>query len=325
VDQVAAVAAAAEHGEAAARAAADAAFGPLFGVMIVYAVCLLLGSTLVNVLAMRNLHDPGQSFGRVRLWGTVGWIVAGFAVGPLMLPPSPKPLYLAAAGVFALGLYSLTLPHTPPKGRSSPITEVIGLPALTLFGTFSFCVFVVCLFLVTVMQQWYGVFAPPYLFDMHVRPAASWMTIAQVVEVCCLLLIPGLRRRIGLKGVMLLGLAAWVLRNAAFVWGGWWAVVLIGLPLHGASYTFFTIVGALYIDRLAPPHLRAGAQGLITLVSLGPGMMLGNWLAAQTVEHYRTGGATDWPAVWAVPMLGCVLALVVFAVLFRAPVEKRPA
>src|SRR5437870_5633407 len=83
------------------------------------------------VLALRNLRDPGKSFGGVRLWGTVGWIAAGFAVGPLMLPPSPKPLYLGAAAVFAQGLYALTLPHTPPKGRSSSIAEVVGLPALT--------------------------------------------------------------------------------------------------------------------------------------------------------------------------------------------------
>lgn len=307
-----------------ARAAADAAFGPLFGIMLAYAVCLLITSTLVNVIALRNLRDPGRSFGSVRLWGTVGWIAAGFAVGPLMLPPSPKPLYLCAAAVLALAVYSLALPHTPPKGRGSSIAEVVGLPALTLFGTFSFCVYAGSLFIVTVMQQWYGVYAPPYLFDMHVRPAASWMTIAQVVEVCCLLLIPALRVRIGLKGLMLLGLLAWVVRNAAFVWGGWWVVVLVGLPLHGASYTFFTIVGSLYIDRLAPPHLRAGAQGLIVLISLGPGMMLGNWLASRTVEHYRVGGATDWPAVWFVPFVGCAAALALFALLFRAPAEHSP-
>jgi nucleoside transporter len=310
-------------GAADARAAADAAFGPLFGIMLAYAVCLLITSTLANVLALRNLRDPNQSFGGVRMWGTMGWIAAGFAVGPLMLPPSAKPLYLAAAAVLALGLYALTLPHTPPKGRASPIAEVIGLPALTLFGTFSFCVYAACLFVVTVMQQWYGVYGPPYLYDVHVRPAASWMTIAQVVEVCCLLLIPTLRDRIGLKGLMMLGLLAWVVRNAAFVWGGWWVVVLVGLPLHGASYTFFTIVGSLYIDRLAPPHLRAGAQGLIVLISLGPGMMLGNWLASKTVEHYRAGGATDWPAVWLVPLVGCAAALALFALLFRAPDEAE--
>lgn len=317
--QIEQVAAAKQLSEGAARSAADAAFGPLFGIMLAYAVCLLIASTLANVLALRNLRDPGQSFGSVRMWGTMGWIAAGFAVGPLMFPPSPKPLYLAAAAVFLQGAYSLTLPHTPPKGRASPIAEVIGLPALTLFGTFSFCVYAGTLFLITVMQQWYGVYAPPYFYDMHIRPAASWMTVAQVVEVCCLLLIPALRARIGLKGLMLLGLLAWVVRNAAFVWGGWWVIVLVGLPLHGASYTFFTIVGSLYIDRLAPPHLRAGAQGLITLVSLGPGMMLGNWLASRTVEHYRVGGATDWPAVWFVPLLGCAAALVLFARLFRAP------
>ena len=248
-------------GEAAGQAAVGRAFGPLFGLMLGYSLCLLINSTLANVLAMRNLHDPGRMFGGVRLWGTVGWMAAGFAVGPLMQPPSHAPLYLAAAAAFLQGLYAFTLPHTPPKGRASPLLEVVGLPALTLFRRFSFCVFVVCLFVVTVMQQWYGVFAPPFLNDLNIRPAATWMTIAQAVEVCSLLLIPVLSDRIGLKGVMLLGLCAWVVRNAAFSFGGWWVVVLVGLPLHGASYTFFTIVGSLYIDRLAPPHLRAGRRG----------------------------------------------------------------
>jgi nucleoside transporter len=314
------VAAAAAGGPDAVRAAADASFPPLFLVMLAYAVCLLITSTLSNVIAMRNLTDPGRSYGGVRLWGTMGWIAAGWAVGPLMKPPSPLPLYLGAAGVFVLGVYSLVfLPHTPPKGRASPIAEVVGLPALTLFRNFSFAVYAGCLFVVTVMQQWYGVYAPPYLKDMDVRPAATWMTIAQVVEVCSLLLIPFIRDRIGLKGLMTLGLVAWVVRNAAFTWGGWWVVVVVGLPLHGASYTFFTIVGSLYIDKLAPAHLRAGAQGLITLVSLGPGMMIGNWLASRTVEHYTTADVVAWGDVWFVPLVGCVAAWAAFAALFREP------
>ncbi len=319
-----AAAVAAAVGPDAARAAADASFPHLFWLMLAYAVCLLMNSTLANVLAMRNLDDPPHQFGGVRLWGTIGWLLAGFAVGPLMLPPSHLPLVLAGAVAAVQGVYAVTLPHTPPKGRGSPILEVVGLPAFSLFRRFSFGVFVGCLFVATVMQQFYGVFAPPYLKDIGVRPAAAWMTIAQAVEVGCLLFIPQVRRRLGLKGVMLLGLAAWAGRNAAFVWGGWWVVVLVGLPLHGASYTFFTVVGSLYIDRLAPPHLRAGAQGLITLVSLGPGMMLGNWAAANVVEHNTAGLVVDWGSVWLVPLVGCVAAFAAFAVLFRAPPEVEP-
>lgn len=306
------------------RAAVDDAFGPLFGIMLVYSICLLMNSTLANVVAMRNLADPAQKFGGVRLWGTVGWMLAGYSVGPLMQPPSHLPLYLAAAGALALGVYSFTLPHTPPKGRSSPILEVVGLPAFTLFRQFPFTVFVGCMFLVTVMQQWYGVYTPPFLYDVGIRPAASWMTIAQASEVCCLLLIPGLYARLGLKGLMVLGLVGFTLRNTAFASGEWYTVVLLGLPLQGVGYTFFTIMGSLYIDRLAPPHLRAGAQGLITLVSLGPGIMLGNMAASRTVEFYKSAAVIDWSSVWVVPALGSLAALGVFAVLFRSPVEQGP-
>lgn len=306
------------------KAATDRTFTVLFLIMVVYSICLLINSTLANVLTMRNLANPAKHFGGIRLWGTVGWMAAGFAVGPLMLPPSHMPMYLAGSVTLALGLYCFTLPHTPPKGRSSPILEVVGLPAFTLFRNFSFVVFVGTLFIVTVMQQWYGAFAPPFLRDMGVRPAATWMTIAQVVEICCLLLIPPLCERFGLKYVMMLGLIAWIIRNAAFAWGGWWEIVLIGLPLHGASYTFFTILGSLYIDRLAPAHLRAGAQGLITLVSLGPGMMIGNQVAAWTVEHSTHGGVIDWGSVWMIPLWGCVAAFGVFMLLFHAPSFHGP-
>lgn len=296
----------------------------LFLIMLAYCTCMMMNSTLANVMGMRNLADPPRHFGLVRLWGTVGWLIAGFAVGPLMRPPSHLPLYLGAVFGLVHGIYSLTLPHTPPKGRSSPIREVIGLPAIALFRQFSFVVFVVSLFIAAVMQQWYGVYAPPFLYDVGVRPAASWMTIAQVIEVCCLMLIPFMRERLGLKGVMMIGLIAWVGRNAAFTWGEWWVIVCVGLPLHGASYTFFTIVGSLYIDRLAPPHLRAGAQGLLTLVSLGPGIMLGNWLSGQAVEHYTTATVVDWSSVWFVPLIGNLVAAALFAILFHAPDSHGP-
>lgn len=294
-------------------------FAVLFLVMVLYSIGLLINSTLANVVAMRNLANPAAHFGSVRLWGTVGWIAAGFAVGPFMQPPSPGPLYLASVVSLLTGFYCFTLPQTPPKGRASPLLEVVGLPAITLFRNFSFSIFVITLFVVTVMQQWYGAFAPPFLRDKGVQPAPAWMTIAQAVEVACLLLIPVLSLRLGLKGVMMLGLLAWVIRNAAFTWGSWWVIILVGLPLHGASYTFFTILGSLYIDRLAPPHLRAGAQGLITLVSLGPGIMLGNQVAAAVVESATVDGRIDWQAVWFVPLIGCVAAMIFFSVFFRTP------
>jgi len=307
---------------------AAAAVGPLFGLLLGYAVGCQITLTLTNVIAFRNLDDRASVFWYVRLVGTFGWIVAGFVVGWALDPVSAAPLYLAAAASAFLAVFALYLPHTPPKGYGRPVREVIGLPALKLFGNRSFVVFAVVGFVGSMMNQFYTLFTSRYLHDLGVYPdlgpLGTWkpevvMTLAQWCEMACMAATPFLLGRLGLKRLMVIGAAGWLLRNVVLYAGGMPWVVAVALPMHGWSYAFYTLVGAHFVDREAPAHLRAGAQALVTFLSHGPAILAGNYLAGQVVAAHRVGAATDWPSVWVVPLVGYVAALVVFAALFREP------
>lgn len=305
-----------------------AAAGPLFVLLLGYAVGCQITLTLTNVISFRNLDDRANVFWYVRLVGTFGWIVAGFVVGWAMEPVSPGPLYLAAAASAFLAVFALYLPHTPPKGYGRPVREVLGLPALKLFGDRSFVVFAAVGFVGSMMGQFYTLFTSRYLHDLGVYadlgPLGRWspevvMTLAQWCEMGCMAATPFLLARLGMKRLMVIGAAGWLLRNAVLYAGGVPWVVAVALPMHGWSYAFYSLVGAHFVDREAPPHLRAGAQALVTFLSHGPAILAGNLLAGAVVAAHRTGPVTDWPAVWLVPLVGYVVALAVFVALFREP------
>jgi hypothetical protein len=130
---------------------------------------------------------------------------------------------------------------------------------------------------------------------------------------------PWLLKRFGFKFVLMLGLAGFVVRNALLCSGDAPWVVAVALPMHGWSYAFYGMVGAHFVDREAPPHLRAGAQALVTFLANGPAVLVGNLIASRVVERHRIEGLTDWEAVWFVPLAGYVFAFAVFAILFRDP------
>jgi nucleoside transporter len=306
----------------AVRAVAAEAFWPLFGLMLAYCFFMQLGLTLTTVLALRNLPDTG-AYSRVRLFGTVGWIVAGYAIGECLTAISAGPLYLAAAASLVLGVYSFTLPPTPPKGTGRTPAEALGLPALKLFRDPSFAVFIGVTFVATGMNQFYVLYALRYLLDLGVREPVEVMTLGQVCEVACMFAIPLLGPRRWMKPLMLLGLAGYMVRAAALLSGNAPAAVALGVTMHGWSYALYYVVAALYLDREAPPHLRASAQGIITFASSGLGVWAGNLFAGRVVEQHRAGTAIDWPAVWLVPLVGCTLAVLVFALFFRTPPERE--
>jgi len=306
----------------AVRKVARRTFWPLFVIMFAYCISLQIALTLSTVLTFRTLHTRGHRFGHIRLFGTVGWIVTGNAVGMWLEPVSAEPLYLAAVSCLIFGVYAFTLPRTPPKNQSRSIGEMLGLPALRLFRDPSFGIFVGIALLVSTMNQFYGVYAHRYLTDLKVWKPEQVMTIGQAVEVVCMLVIPWLGPRKHLKLLMIVGLAGWVLRGIAMTWGSVPVVLALGVPMHGWSYAFFFIVAASYLDREAPPTLRASAQGIITFVSSGIGVWIGNLLAGFVVDSNRTGTIIDWQPVWAVPLVGCVVALVVFVVFFKPPPDQ---
>jgi nucleoside transporter len=301
---------------------------PLFLMLLGYAIGCQITLTLTNVIAFRNLEERGGVFWYVRLVGTFGWIVAGFITGWALEPVSPQPLYLAAGASAVLAVFALCLPHTPPKGYGRPVREVLGLPALKMFRDRSFVVFALCLFVGNMMNQFYTLFTAQYLHSLGVQldlgALGTWkpevvMTLAQWCEIGCMAATPLLLARFGLKRLMLLGLVGWVLRNAMLFAGNPALVVALALPMHGWSYAFFSLIGSHFVDREAPPHLRAGTQALVTFFASGPAVILGNHLAGRVVAAHRDASVTDWTAVWLVPFVGYVVVFVVFALLFREP------
>ncbi|OWK38013.1 MFS transporter [Fimbriiglobus ruber] len=310
--------------DAVVRAASAAAFRPLFGVMLAYCFFLQIGLTLLTVITLRTLPDAGRRFSRTRMFGTVGWIVTGNTVGIFLAPISPQPLYLGAAAALATGIYSFTLPATHPKATGRTVAEALGLPALKLFRDRSFGVFIGVGFLATVMNQFYGVYAHRYFTDMGVPRPEMVMTLGQVCEVAVMFMIPVLNPKKRLKWLMAAGLVGWVVRGFAMTFGSMPAAIAFGVPMHGWSYAFYFVVAATYLDREAPPHLRASAQAIVSFVANGFGNWVGNVLAGDVVDAFRTGTVIDWQPVWAVPLVGASVALVAFVLLFQPPPE-RPA
>lgn len=305
------------------RSTAAHTFGRLFSLMLTYCVFMQLSQTLSTVIGLRNLADPQTRFAGVRLYGTLGWIVAGLAVGQFFRPVSSDVLYLAAAGSALVGVYAFTLPRTPPMGTGRSVAQALGLPALGLFRDRSFVVFVATAFMTTATNQFYVVYGHRYLTDHGVPKPVQVMTIAQVVEVGCMFLLPLLRPRDRMKGLMLVGLGGYALRGAVMAVGWVPAVVALGVPMHGLGYTFFLLVASTYLDREAPPHLRASAQGIITFVSGGVGVWAGNAFAAVVVDHYRVGTVIDWEAVWLIPLAVCGVVFMSFTALFYPPPERQ--
>lgn len=301
------------------RADPQAAFTPLFLILLTYSITIMSSIISGVAMTMRNLADPRRQFGTVRLIGTFGWVVAVAAIGAFLNPLSIEIFYVAAVCHGVLALTAWWLPHTPPLGKGKPLMEVIGLPAFELFRDPSFIIFMLVAFVASLLQAFYSVFANLCCKQLGMERPELEMTSSQFVEMACIASIPFFIRNFGMKGTMLLGLAGWAVRCAVFAGESLTLITWLGVPLQGLAYSFFSIVGSLYIDRKAPSHLRAGAQGLFTFFSAGPGTLVGNYIAGSVVAGNTVGETINWSAVWFVPTLGGTVIAIVFLLLFHDP------
>jgi MFS family permease len=304
------------------RIAADA-FNALLPVMLGYCIAMQLALTLTTVIGLRNVPDPAHDFSRVRLFGTVGWIASGFVMEAFFRPATSDVFYVAAGGAALTGLFAFTLPATRPLGTGRSAFEALGLPALKLFADPSFVVFVLVAFVTTAMNQFYVVYAHRYITDHNIGRASLVMTIAQFVEVACMYALPFLRPKDWMKPLMIFGLAGYTLRCAVLAIGWTPAIIALGVPMHGWGFTFFFLVASTYLDREAPPHLRGSAQGIITFISGGIGVLAGNTFSAIIVDRYRQGTIIDWTSVWEVPLAVCSVMMLAFVLLFRTPAQRN--
>ena len=306
-------------------------FSAFYPVLLVYTLCFMPTLALTNSLSFRHMDDPGKEFPAVRVLGTIGWIVAGLIIGALGVEASALPLRITAAASVVMGLYSLALPHTPParRGEKVSVRDVLGLDALVLLKERSFAVFILGSFLVCIPLQFYYTFTNLFLNEIGVQNAAGKMTFGQMSEIFFMLVMPFFFVRLGVKKMMLIGMAAWTARYLLFAYGNNGSLVwmlYIGILLHGICYDFFFVTGQIYVDRKAPADLRAAAQGFIAFVTLGAGMYIGALMSGRVVDMYALpGGGHDWQRIWLVPaaMAGAVLAL--FALLFQYRESEQPA
>jgi nucleoside transporter len=310
-------------------ASTQAVFWPLYTAVLIHTLFYMPTLALTNSLSFRQMRDPGREFPPVRVLGTIGWIVAGLVVGTLGVEATGRPMQLAAAGSVLMAVFCLLLPHTPPQSTGSVrVRDVLGLDALELMKDRSFAVFVIGSFLVCIPLQFYYAFANPFLNAIGVTNAAGKMTMGQMSELVFMLLMPWFFRRLGVKQMLLVGMAAWVARYILFAYGDngplvW--MLYLGILLHGICYDFFFVTGQIYVDQKAPPSVRAAAQGFITFVTYGVGMLIGSWLSGRVVDAYATSGGSghDWQHIWLVPAAMAAVVLVLFALFFRASAREE--
>ena len=311
---------------------------PLFyPTLIAYTISYMAGHGLTNTLTLHHATNPKREFPLVMMMGSVGWIAAGWTVSWLDLEKSTDMFRLASAAAFVMGIYSFTLPHTPPKGRGAEVSirTMLGIDALKLFRDRSFATFILCSFLICIPLSFYFNWMNVFMNELKIGDAAAKMTLGQVSDVVFLLLLPVLLPRLGVKGILLLGMTAWTLRFALL---GWFAgqrdslwMLYLAIAIHGMCYDYIFVMGRMYVDNRARPEIRGAAQGLHAIMTLGLGMFIGSWLAGVVGEHYATAVVSTqqithaWRQIWIFPAVLSAVLLIVFALLFtdRSPTHEN--
>lgn len=314
-------------------ASAQTAFGAMYALLLVYSLCYMPTMALTNALAFRQMKDPKQDFGSIRVLGTAGWIVAGLLIGFLRVEPTAIPIRIAGAASMLMAIYSLTLPHTPPlrSTHGFKLSNIFPPEAFTLFRDRNFSVFALASFLICIPLQFYYTFTNPFLNEIGMQNAAGKMTMGQMSELLFMVTLPWFFRRVGVKYTLMLGMFAWVVRYICFGAGNTGSLVpllYLGIVLHGICYDFFFVTGQVYVDQKAPLALRAVAQGLIYFITYGIGMFVGSWICGAIVDRYAkslpSGGVLhDWRSIWMVPAIASAVVLLFFWVGFRRE-ERAP-
>lgn len=288
--------------------------------LVSFAYALLYNPTLAvsNSIAFANIPDSTRDFPSLRVLGTIGWILAGTAVD-VILPEGAKntnkPLLMAAILSAVLGVFSFVLPHTPPTGKKGDAIPF--LRAVKLLGDPSFGVFFGLSFVITIALAFYYGFAGRFLEDLHIKAVATTMTIGQWSELFFMLTLAFVLKKWGIKAVLGVGMAAWALRYGLFSLGHPFALIVIGVALHGVCFDFFLAAGFIYTDEKAPPAIRGSAQALFSFLVYGAGMWLGNVISGQVVNRFTVGNVTDWHKVWMIPSIGAAICLVFFLLVWR--------
>jgi len=298
-------------------------FGEFYPLLLAYMICYMPTLALVNAVALKQVNNAEKEFSTIRVFGTLGWIAAGLLIGWMAWEQKGSlvnTFKVTAAASLVMGLFSFTLPDTPPgrAGTTTTIRDILGLDALKLLKQKNFLIFFISSMLICIPLAFYYQETNKFLNELNVERASAKMALGQVSEAVFMFLMPLFFARFNIKKMLIFGMIAWVLRYILFGFGdadsGLWMLYL-GIVLHGICYDFFFVTGQIYTDKQAGEKNRSSAQGMITLATYGVGMLIGFWVAGNISEYYKTAGGHDWKSIWMIPA-GFAAAITVLFILF---------
>ena len=308
-------------------------FATFYPYVLGYMIAYMPTLALVNSVSFNQMTDTTKQFPLIRVWGTLGWIIAGAIISLAFQWDSIENIqqgYLSntflmtAIASAVLGLFSFTLPKTPPKvnkDEKATISDILGLEALTLLKDRNFLIFFISSVLICIPLAFYYQNISPFLTELKVENSTSWASLGQLSEILFMLLLPFFFKKYGFKKTILAGMLAWVIRYALFAFGDagdLFFVLVIGIALHGICYDFFFVSGQIYTDSKAGKKYKSAAQGLITLATYGVGMLIGFWIAGKVSDSYIISeGLHSWKDIWLFPAGFAAVVFIIFAIAFK--------
>lgn len=301
-------------------------FDKFYPNILFYMIIYMPTIALANSVAFKQLKDPNKEFPWIRVFGTAGWIIAGVLIawldwehkGSLVLT-----FRMAAIASLALGLFSFTLPDTPPgkKGQKVTFGEIVGLDAIGMLKNKSYLIFFIASVAICIPLAFYYNFTNPFLNEIGMVKAAGKQAWGQVSELFFMVAMPFFFVRLGVKKMLAFGMLAWALRYLFFAYGdvgnNYW-MLMAGIILHGICYDFFFVTGQIYTENVAGARFKSSAQGFITLATYGIGMLIGYYLSGPIVDHWQTSATShNWQTIWLIPGGIAAVVLLIFLLFFR--------
>lgn len=307
-------------------AATSLDFESFFPFILGYMIAYMPTLALVNSISFKQMTDPSKEFPTIRVFGTIGWIIAGMVIGWLNWEQDGNLVLtfkMASIASIILGLFSFLLPHTPPakKGEKTSFGDIIGLDAIKLLANKSYLIFFLASVAICIPLAFYYNFTNLFLNETGMKAAARVQSYGQISETLFMIAMPLFFVRLGVKKMLAIGMFAWVVRYLFFAFGNadtnYW-MLIGGIVLHGICYDFFFVTGQIYTDKLAGERFKSAAQGFITLATYGVGMLVGSIISGMVVDKYViANGGHQWYDIWIIPAAISGVVFLLFILLFK--------
>ncbi len=309
-------------------------FWVIFAAMLCYMPTISLSNSIAYTILKNNDFDVIKVFPPIRVWGTIGFIIAMWTTNISGNKASANMFYISAASAIALGIYSFFLPNCPPQkliSEKSSWAQKLGLDAFKLFGTYKIALFFVFSMFLGAALQLTNMYGDAFLSDFEkipeyadsfvVKYSTIIMSISQISETLFILAIPFFLKRFGIKQVMLMAMIAWVLRFGLFAFGdpsgGLWMIILSCI-VYGMAFDFFNISGSLFIETSTDSSIRSSAQGLFMVMTNGFGAVLGSYVSGFIIDNYfSNGGQKNWQTIWVSFSIYALIVAIAFAIFFK--------